>query len=180
MFSLIGSILSYLNPFSENFFGIKLLELLGDLLKALFVPSDERINGIINVVKEKFAFVDTIKNASNSISTTLSDVESSPKFTMELGATKYTNAQSFTILDFSWYLKFKPYGDLIITGFVYAFFLWRLFISLPNIINGAGGFVQTDYMISDINTYKTTGKGRTHGYGLVLFQPKEKERGGKK
>lgn len=37
----IKDILSYINPFSENFFVYKLLELLGDMLKALFVPSEE-------------------------------------------------------------------------------------------------------------------------------------------
>lgn len=39
--SSIGDLLSYINPFSENFFVYKLIELLGNLLKSLFVPSSE-------------------------------------------------------------------------------------------------------------------------------------------
>ena len=34
------NILDYLNPFSENFFGYKLIELLGNLLKMLFVGKE--------------------------------------------------------------------------------------------------------------------------------------------
>ena len=58
---------------------------------------------------------------------------------MTIGATKYNNEQKVIVLDFSWYAPYKTYGDLIITGFVYAFFLWRLFINLPNITHGLGG-----------------------------------------
>ena len=39
--SKIGDILSYINPFSENFFGKKLIDLLIEGLKSLFVPSDD-------------------------------------------------------------------------------------------------------------------------------------------
>lgn len=37
----IKEVLSYLNPFSENFFVYKLIELLVDAIKGLFVPSDD-------------------------------------------------------------------------------------------------------------------------------------------
>lgn len=37
----LKEVLSFINPFSENFFVYKLLELLSDLLKSLFVPSSE-------------------------------------------------------------------------------------------------------------------------------------------
>ena len=40
IFERIGDILSYINPFSENFFGKKLVELILDGLKGLFVPED--------------------------------------------------------------------------------------------------------------------------------------------
>lgn len=40
IFEKIGDILSYINPFSENFFGKKLVELILDGLKSLFVPED--------------------------------------------------------------------------------------------------------------------------------------------
>lgn len=42
IFERIGDILSYINPLSENFFAYKLIDLLIDALKSLFVP-EERI-----------------------------------------------------------------------------------------------------------------------------------------
>ena len=42
IFERIGDILSYINPLSENFFAYKLIDLLIDALKSLFVP-EERV-----------------------------------------------------------------------------------------------------------------------------------------
>lgn len=138
-FEAIGNILSYLNPFSENFFGYKIIELLKDALKFLFIPSEDRINGLINTFTSKFEFVDSIKISINSIKDMFNNIGNAPKLHLNLGKTKYTPEGNYTIIDFSWYAPYKAYGDLVLTGFIYAFFLWRLFISIPNIINGTGG-----------------------------------------
>lgn len=71
----------------------------------------------------------------------INNVGNSPKLTINVGATKYTEAQKLTILDLSFYEDYKPYGDIILTGFIYIMFLWRFFISLPNIINATGGTI---------------------------------------
>lgn len=44
IFQKIGDILNLLNPFSENFFAYKLIELLLEALKSLFIPSDDFFN----------------------------------------------------------------------------------------------------------------------------------------
>lgn len=44
IFEKIGEMLSYINPFSENFFVYKLIELLIEMLKSLFIPSNEFFN----------------------------------------------------------------------------------------------------------------------------------------
>lgn len=44
IFEKIVDILSYINPFSENFFVYKLIELLIEMLKSLFIPSNEFFN----------------------------------------------------------------------------------------------------------------------------------------
>lgn len=59
---------------------------------------------------------------------------------------------------------------MVLTGFIYLFFLWRLFISIPNIVNGVGGAIQSDYMVSDIQAYNKFGFGRTNS--LTLHQDK--------
>ena len=48
----IGELLSYINPFSENFFVYKLIDLLEDLLKNLFIPSTEFLTDWFDELKE--------------------------------------------------------------------------------------------------------------------------------
>lgn len=50
----IGDIVSYLNPLSENFFVYKLIELLVDALKSLFVPSDDFFTNWIDDLNSYF------------------------------------------------------------------------------------------------------------------------------
>lgn len=143
----LGNILSYLNPFDENFFGYKIIELLGDLLKSLFIPSEERLNAFPNIINAKFAFIDSIKYAVNSIVDILDGLGNPPTLTIPVGATKYTEKGEIEIINLDWYAPYKPYGDLIITGFVYAFFVWRLFVvTIPALINGSSGYTgETTY-----------------------------------
>lgn len=134
------------------------------------MPSEERINAISNTVKSKFQFIDSIKTGINSLDQTINNLGDSPRLTMTLGATKYTEEQNVVVVDLSWYAPFKQYGDLVLTGFIYLFFLWRLFISIPNIVNGIGGAIQGDYMVHDIQAYNKFGFGRTNS--LTLHQDK--------
>ena len=115
--------MSYLNPFSENFFGIKLLELLGDLLKSLFIPSQERLESINTTVSSKFSFVTTIKQAINSTQEMLNSMESVPRLQLEVGSTKWTEKQTLTILDLSFYKPFKPFGDCYNRILLFGFYL---------------------------------------------------------
>lgn len=148
----ITNILSYLNPSSDNFF-----------LKLAFVPSDERINAISNTVKSKFQFIDSIKTGIDALDQTINNLGNSPRLTMTLGSTQYTEEQRVVVVDLSWYAPFKQYVDLVLTGFIYLFFLWRIFISIPNIINGLGGAIQSDVMITDIQNGFRTGEMKTKG-----------------
>lgn len=100
----------------------------------------------------------------------INNVGTSPKLTINIGATKYTKAQEITILDLSFYKEFKPFGDLILTGFIYAMFLWRFFISIPNILNASGGIIQAGDMTSDISAYQKFGFGRS--FSLTRYQNK--------
>lgn len=104
----------------------------------MFVPSEERITSLVDSVSSKFEFVETIKSSINSMVDVINGVSNSPKLNIQLGETKYTHESTISI-DFSWYAPFKNYGDIIITGFVYAMFIWRLFIKLPGIISGSSG-----------------------------------------
>lgn len=147
LWEFLINIISYINPFDENFFGYKIIELLGDLLEFLFIPSEDRINGLINTVTSKFAFIDSIKIAINSLQDIIDNLGNSPSLSLTLSATPYTPEQEIKVIDMSWYAPYKSYGDVVITGFIYAFFLWRFFALLPNIISGYGNYSEDVYQI---------------------------------
>ncbi len=55
IFEKIGEMLSYINPFSENFFVYKLIELLVDAIKSLFIPSDDFFDSYFTDLKDWFS-----------------------------------------------------------------------------------------------------------------------------
>lgn len=63
------------------------------------------------------------------------------KFNLDIESDYYEG--EVTILDLAWYVPFKPYGDLVFTGFAYVLFVWRLYKSIPNIINGVASTTGT-------------------------------------
>lgn len=141
LWDFLVSLVSYINPFSENFFGYKLIELIRDLFKLLFIPSEERITALTNTVTSKFNFIDTIKLSVSSLINVVNNVGNAPVLNIKYGATKY-NASGVFSLDFSFYAPFKGYGDIVITGFVYAMFIWRIFVKLPGIVSGNAGNIE--------------------------------------
>lgn len=57
----VKNILSYINPFSENFFAYKLIELLIDGLKKLIVPDNfDFINDFKDVLENKLGFIASV------------------------------------------------------------------------------------------------------------------------
>lgn len=133
----LANILSYINPFSENFFGKKLVELIGELLTNLFVPSENCFEPIQYVFKDKFAFVDSIKTMISSIENMINNINQTPSLKIDIPDNR-TGINELVVIDLSWYAPFKNYGDIVITGFCYVFFIWRLFCRLPNILHGLG------------------------------------------
>lgn len=154
--------LSYINPFSENFFGYKIIDLFKELFQILFVPSEERLNNLVDSVKCKFSFIDAVKSSITDVKSIIEGAEEAPSLVIHINGTKYTDEQYVKILDLSWYVQFKTYGDLILTGFIYALFFWRIYINLPNIISGVGGAINdVPAQVQDIEAYHRFGFGRS-------------------
>ena len=103
--------------------------------------------------------MDSINSTVNEIVGVVQNEDSVPTFYIDTLENKYYNGQ-LKIIDLTWYAPYKTYGDSIICCFVYAFFFWRIFINLSNIINGAGGAVDATSEISDIQAYSKFGFGR--------------------
>lgn len=100
--------MSYINPFSENFFVYKLIELLGNLLQLLFVPDENYFNSNIENLKtslsSKIPYDDYIE-----IFGTIENVEGSN--TSNVNLNNYTvGGKQFSInnfIDFGWILQYK-------------------------------------------------------------------------
>lgn len=149
--------MGFVNPFSDNFLGIKIIEGIGAILDDIFVPDEESINNLINSVTSKFAFIDQIKLTISSLQDMFSDTTQLPKMSIPLPENKWFNGQ-VTLIDLSWYAPYKQYGDLIISAFIYVFFVWRVYIHLPDIISGTGGsvvdFVEHDSSVGKVRGFK--------------------------
>lgn len=138
----ILQIVSYINPFSDNFFGIKLIEMLSEALTSLFVPDDDSVLEIQDTINEKFGFIDSIETAVDSIKNMIENVENgTSEFTVDIDSPYYEG--EVTLFDLSWYAPFKTYGDLVFTGFAYIFFIFRVYKSIPSIINGVSSASDT-------------------------------------
>lgn len=104
----MGELLSYINPFSENFFVYKLIELLGNLLQLLFVPDENYFNSNIENLKtslsSKIPYDDYIE-----IFGTIENLEGSN--TSNVNLNNYTvGGKQFSInnfIDFGWILQYK-------------------------------------------------------------------------
>lgn len=131
----LGNWLSYLNPFSENFFGYKLIELISNALSYLFTPTQSNIDNLTNTVDEKFGFIDSIQIAINEIQDMIENIENgTSEFTLDIDSDVYSG--EVVLFDLAWYAQFKSYGDLVFTGFAYVLFVWRLWKAIPSILNG--------------------------------------------
>ena len=115
-------------------------ESIADVISAIFVPSTDYVTTKVEAIESRFAwvtpivdYIDTIKNEMLGASV--------PIIYIHLGDTEgsYNIGGTVPFLDMSWYSRYKSSGDAIISGFLWALFLWRLYVKLPSIINGAGG-----------------------------------------
>lgn len=137
LFTNLGNILSYINPLSDNFLGYRLVELIKEAFTYLFVPNESNVDSLENTVSEKFGFIESIKIAVADIQNMIENIENgTSEFTLDIKSDVYSG--EVVLFDLAWYAPFKAYGDLVFTGFAYVLFVWRLYRSIPNIINGVG------------------------------------------
>ena len=68
-------------------------------------------------------------------------VNGAPSLTINLGAAQsyygYSYGGTVEFLDLSWYTPYKSTVDGILSGFLWIFFVWKLFQKAPGIIGGA-------------------------------------------
>lgn len=128
-------------------------------MKSLFVPDSDNLQNRVASVNDKFAFVDSVKMTVGGLTDVITNNDGSPIFSINVMPNKWFSG-SVNVVDLTWYALYKVYGDTVICCFAYAFFFWRIFINLSNIINGTGGAVDSYAQSQDIEAYRRFGFGR--------------------
>lgn len=154
----------------------------------------EQFNAVLTDYEEHTIFGSFNKLANEVIPTIanqLNQSDGNPTLSFKLGeaSSSYYKVPTGTItVDLSWYSKYKSYGDMILSGFMWISYLWLLFKRAPDILNGAGmltdlannmdenqTIVNESYNV-DMNgevtsSYRTTRtKNATGGYDTVRAQ----------
>jgi hypothetical protein len=116
----------------------------------MFVPDRVVLQEKINIVKDKFAFVDTFKTLFVRVKTYLLDGEPEiPTIYINLSNAegKYNYGTSGTVLDMTWYARYKPVVDGLIIAFTYLSFIFTVYKRLPDIISGDGAITHNSIEI---------------------------------
>lgn len=122
------------------------LEWLGDMLlngiKALFVPAEGFIEGKFQDLASRFGLAKVIYDMGAGVSNFINDLGSKPPVIyIDLGESRgsYELGGKVVFVDLTWYAEYKPTVDLILSAFIWLWFIWRMLLSLPGIISGTAG-----------------------------------------
>lgn len=111
-------------------------------IRDIFVPSSDYLTAKVDALCAEFAFADSITKTANGLIDGLRGVSTEPPVIyIDLSANRgpYDLGGEVPFLDLRWYAEYKPTVDTIISAFLWACFIWRMFLKLPGIINGAAG-----------------------------------------
>lgn len=111
----------------------------------VFVPNEAATLEKIGEMQEYFKFTEDMEDIVTEFKKSVFGITPSPILKIPIGkpkSKKYNyGTGSYIIIDVSWYAEYKDFGDKIILAFAWVFFIWRMFVLLPGIINGTvGGF----------------------------------------
>lgn len=130
---------------------VKLIELLGDLLKSLFVPSDGYFATKVDTIKAKFAFMDSLIDTVHVFTNFFehNSFGEPPTVTVNLSSstTAVDYGMSAKMVDFSWYAPYKDTIDFLISSILWVVFAWNTFKDLPSIIGGVGSAAHSTAVI---------------------------------
>ena len=119
-----------------------LMDYLLEGIKAIFVPSTDFITVKVQSLRARFNWIDPFIIFAENISGELFSTEP-PVIYIHLDDAEgsYNYGGTIPFLDMRWYARYKKQGDLILSGFLWALFAWRMYLKLPGIISGASGTI---------------------------------------
>ena len=150
--SFWGSITSTLSDILEWIKALPsaIAEAISNLLSSLFVPDVAEITAAVDVMKLKFPFFDSIIGTWKSFQLRLSGSPPVIYAHLQNAEGNYSWGGTVAVLDMSFYERYKPLGDAVLSAALWCFFGWRIFVKLPGIISGVPGDIQTSAYVDDI------------------------------
>lgn len=142
----LGTVVGWLTDIRDAIISIPgaVATAISNALQAIFVPDAALVAEIAGTFNGKFGFLGDLYGIVADLFNLSPDAEP-PCIYIHLqnaeGNVVYGGTEK--ALDMSWFTRYKPITDAIISGFLWLFFVWRLFKRAPDIISGAG--MITDY-----------------------------------
>lgn len=132
-------------------FPSELWQAIVDALSACFVPSEGYLDAKITELRNGFPLFDSIIDTATVLKNFFVSFGSTPPIIyIPLGdSTSWVLGGTTIFVDLTWYAQYKPTVDLLISAFLWLFFLWRVFLSLPGIIRGTSGLVGSISVITN-------------------------------
>lgn len=109
-------------------------------LRSLFIPDNDYISDKVKSLRNRFAWIDPIMVYFDGFAF---DGSEPPVIYIHLDDAEgsYYLGETIPFLDMRWYSRYKATGDLILSGFLWALFAWRMYLKLPGTISGISGTI---------------------------------------
>ena len=117
----------------------------------MFVPSAGFVDAKVAILAQSFPFVNSIILSGKALGSAFTGFYTEPPIIwaeLHNATTSYSWGDRAIILDLRWYAQYKPTVDILISGFLWALFVWKIFQKLPGIINGLPG----DFVMDSLNS----------------------------
>ena len=110
---------------------------ISSVLTSIFVPSTDFITAKVESLRARFDWIDPFIVFAENISGELFSTEP-PVIYIHLDDAEgnYNYGGTIPFLDMRWYARYKKQGDLILSGFLWALFAWRMYLKLPASCSG--------------------------------------------
>lgn len=109
------------------------------------MPEGDFIKDKVSYLRSKFGIIDSVSGTVSVLGDFFDTVSDGvpPKIEMHLNKaeSEYNYGDTAVALDMSWYARYKPTVDVILSSMIWLFFVWRVFVKLPSIIGGFSGQV---------------------------------------
>lgn len=122
--------------------GQTIVEGIKNVLSELFSPSEDFLMNQVEALKAKHHNIDNFINLGNELKAFFAGLGSTPPIIyIDLGAAtgSYLWGGRQIFLDLTWYSEYKSKMDFILGGIIWLWLAWRVFLSIPGIINGESG-----------------------------------------